>query len=225
MPTSTAALRKPARKLDLRDDRLNALLDAAAGEFNLYGVAGASLSRIARSVGLTRAALYYYVESREDLAFRCYRRACSVMADDLAAAQKSGRNGLARVRGFIERTLDPARSAGVVLTDVACLDDARRAEIEQIHGKNAAQLRKFIEDGIRDRSVRACDAEVAAQAILGMVFWAPLAGEWAPGSGEDVRRHAAHTIAELVADGVAADPDAPFECPLAVESLAFRPGN
>jgi AcrR family transcriptional regulator len=222
---STAALKQQARKLDLREDRLNALLDAAAAEFNLYGVAGASLSRIARGVGLTRAALYYYVESREDLAFRCYRRACRVMADDLAAAQKAGRNGLARVRGFIERTLDPARPAGVVLTDVACLDEARRAEIESLHGRNAAQLRKFIEGGIRDRSLRACDAEVAAQAILGMVFWAPLAGEWTPGSGEDVRRHAAHTIAELVSDGVAADPDAPVACPLDVESLAFRPGN
>jgi AcrR family transcriptional regulator len=222
---SAAALKKQVRKLDLRDDRLNALLDAAAAEFNLYGVAGASLSRIARGVGLTRAALYYYVASREDLAFRCYRRACGVTADDLAAAQKAGRNGLGRVRGFIERTLDPARPAAVVPADVACLDEARRAEIEAIHGRNAAQLRKFIEGGIRDGSIRACDAEVAAQAILGMVFWAPLAGEWTPGVGEDVRRHAAHSIAELVSDGVAADPEAPVACPLDVESLAFRPGN
>jgi AcrR family transcriptional regulator len=222
---STAALKKPARKLDLRADRLNALLDAAAAEFNLYGVAGASLSRITQKVGLTRAALYYYVESREDLAFRCYERACRRMADDLAAAQKSGRTGLERVRGFILATLDAARPAGVVLTDVACLDDARRTEIESIHGRNAAQLRRFIADGVADGSVRACDAEVVAQAILGMLFWAPLAGEWAPGSGDEVKRHAAHTLAELVTDGVAGDPDARFDCPLDVGALAFRPGN
>jgi AcrR family transcriptional regulator len=221
---STAALKKQARRLDLRDDRLNALLDAAAAEFNLYGVAGASLARIARGVGLTRAALYYYVESREDLAFRCYRRACGVIADDLAAAQKAG-NGLERVRRFILATLDPARPAGALLTDVACLDPARRAEIEATHGRNAAQLRRFIEGGMRDGSVRECDTEVATQAILGMVFWAPLAGEWTPGAGEDVHRHAAHAIAELVTDGVAADPDAPVDCPLEVASLAFRPGN
>jgi AcrR family transcriptional regulator len=222
-----AALKSRAAspQLDLRNDRLNALLDAAAAEFNLYGVAGASLSRITRGIGLTRAALYYYVDSREDLAFRCYERACRVMADDLAGAQKAGRNGLERVRRFVLATLDPARPAGVVLTDVACLDDARRAEIEAIHGRNAAGLRRFIEGGIGDGSVRACDAEVAAQAILGMVFWAPLAREWTPGAGEDVHRHAAHSIAELVTDGVAADPDAPVECPLEVASLAFRPGN
>ncbi|MGQ0586055.1 MAG: TetR family transcriptional regulator [Gammaproteobacteria bacterium] len=225
MAKSAVKTQEAGPKLDLRNDRLNALLDAAAAEFNLYGVAGASLSRITRSVGLTRAALYYYVDSREDLAFRCYRRACRVMADDLAAAKRAGADGLARVRGFIERTLDPARPAGVVLTDVACLDEARRVEIEAIHGRNAADLERFIRDGIRDGSVRECDAEVAAQAILGMVFWAPLAGEWTPGAGEDVRRHAAHSIAELVSDGVAADPDAPVECPLEVAALAFRPGN
>jgi AcrR family transcriptional regulator len=221
---STAALKKPARKLDLRGDRLDALLDAAAAEFNLYGVAGASLSRIARSVGLTRAALYYYVESREDLAFRCYERACRALAADLAAAA-GARTGLQRVRAFVLAALDPARPAGAVLTDVACLDAVRRAEIEGLHGRNAARLRKFIDDGIRDGSVRACDAEVAAQAILGMVFWTPLAGEWTPEAGDEVRRHAAHSIAELVTDGVAADPDAPVECPLDVAALAFRPGN
>lgn len=221
---SSAALKKPARRLDLKEDRLSALLDAAAAEFNLYGVAGASLSRIARTVGLTRAALYYYVESREDLAFRCYERACRAMADDLAAAA-TARTGLDRVCAFILAALDPARPAGVVLTDVACLDPARRAEIETIHGRNAARLRKFIDDGVRDGSVRACDAEVAAQAILGMVFWTPLAGEWTPGAGDDVRRHAARSIAELVTDGVAADPEAPIDCPIDIASLAFRPGN
>lgn len=221
---SSAALKKPARRLDLKEDRLSALLDAAAAEFNLYGVAGASLSRIARTVGLTRAALYYYVESREDLAFRCYERACRAMADDLAAAA-AARTGLDRVCAFILAALDPARPAGVVLTDVACLDPARRAEIETIHGRNAARLRKFIDDGVRDGSVRACDAEVAAQAILGMVFWTPLAGEWTPGAGDDVRRHAARSIAELVTDGVAADPEAPIDCPIDIASLAFRPGN
>src|SRR5688572_10193083 len=136
---ASAVQKKPARRLqrlDLRDDRMSALLDAAAAEFNLYGVAGASLSRITRSVGVTRAALYYYVASREELAFRCYERACRAIAGDLAAAQKAGRNGLARVRGFVLATLDPARPAGAVLTEVACLDAARRAEIEALHGRN-----------------------------------------------------------------------------------------
>src|SRR3990167_11261356 len=69
-----------------REARVAALLDEAAREFNARGVAGAALSRIARAVGLTRAALYYYVKDRGDLALQAYLRGCERMAADLAAS-------------------------------------------------------------------------------------------------------------------------------------------
>lgn len=221
--TERAVVAAAPQRLDLRADKLAALLDAAAGEFNAYGVAGASLSRIARAVGVTRAALYYYIESREDLAFHCYARACHGTAQDLAAAA-AGRSGLERVRAYVLRALDPARPAGVVLSDIACLRPAQREQVEDAHGRNVAALREFIESGVRDRSIRDCDAEIAAQALVGMLAWVPLADEWA-GAGEDVRRHAAQALAGLVSDGVAADPAYPFACPLEVANYAFRPGN
>ena len=215
----------PRARLALREDRLAALLDAAAAEFNLYGVAGARLSRIARAVGLTRAALYYYFASREDLAFHCYRRECALLAGDLDAAQAAGGSGLERLRRFVLRTLDPARPAGAVLAEVACLEDAQRAAIEEALAQIVRRLRSFLDEGAADGSARRCDSEVAAQAVLGMVLWAPLAEEWAAGTGAEVRRHAAHAIADLVVNGVAADPAAPLECPLDIASFAFRPGN
>ena len=222
MPQTAASPRNPRAALDLRRDKLGALLDAAAAELNAFGVAGASLSRIAKAVGITRAALYYYFASREDLAFRCYTRVCETTAADLAAARAAGRNGLARVIAFIERTLDPARAPAVVLSEVAVLDDTQRAQVEAAHGANLAALRRFIEDGMRDRSIRECDAEVVAQALLGMLAWVPLAPEWA---AVDVRRSAARGIADLVEGGVAADPDDAFACPLDIAQFAFRPGN
>src|SRR5690242_18319777 len=103
---------------------MDKLLDAAAAEFNASGVSGASLSQIARRVGLTRAAIYYYVESREELAFRCYRRQCAATAADLAEARKAA-NGLARVHAFIERTLEPSRAPAVFLSEIACLAPAQ----------------------------------------------------------------------------------------------------
>ncbi len=205
--------------------REDALLDAAAGEFNLYGVSGASLPRIARAVGLTRAALYYYFESREDLAYRCYLRACGITAADLTAAEQAGRNGLQRVQNFILHTLDPARAPGVVPSEIARLNESQRMRIEAAHGRNVATLTRFIREGIDDRSIRECDAEIAAQAIFGMIYWAPLAEEWAEGSGEPVRRRAAQALADLVTRGVAADPGKPFECSLDVNDFAFRPKN
>jgi AcrR family transcriptional regulator len=228
---STAMALKPRgggarrRGLDAGPAREDALLDAAAGEFNLYGVSGASLPRIARAVGLTRAALYYYFESREDLAYRCYLRACATTASDLAAAERDARNGLQRVQGFIRHALDPARAPGVVPSEIARLNEAQRTRVESAHGRNVATLTRFIREGIDDRSIRPCDAEIAAQSIFGMVYWAPLAEEWAEGSGEPVHRRAAQAVTDLVTRGVAADPGRPFACPLDVHAYAFRPKN
>jgi AcrR family transcriptional regulator len=215
----------PARGLAAGPSREDALLDAAASEFNLYGVSGASLSRIARAVGLKRAALYYYFDSREDLAYRCYLRACRTTAADLEAAEAAGRTGLQRVQGFIRTTLDPARAAGVVPSEIALLDGERRGIVERAHGANVATLTRFIRDGIEDGSIRDCDAEIAAQAIFGMVYFAPLTEEWAAGSGKPVHEHAGHVLADLVADGVARDPRRSCECPFDVAQFANRPQN
>lgn len=225
-PLKTRAERPAPRGLAAAGPRrADALLDAAAAEFNLYGVSGASLPRIARAVGLTRAALYYYFESREDLAYRCYERACATTAGDLAAAEQAGGDGLSRVQHFVLHALDPARAPGVVPSEIARLDAQQRERIEQAQGRNVATLMRFIREGVADGSIRDCDAEIAAQAIFGMIYWAPLAEEWAEGSGEGVRRRAAQALADLVADGVAADPARPFECALDVGAFAFRPKN
>ena len=201
-----------------------ALLDAAAVEFNARGIAGARLPQIGKAVGVGRAALYYYVDSREDLAYRCYLRACQVTAGDLAAA-KQEKTGLAQLIRFVELALDPKRAPAVVLSEVAYLDGQHRREIEAAHGRNMRTLRRFVEDGIADRSLRECDAEIIAQTLFGMVSWVPLATEYVSGYGADVRARAADALRDLVENGTAADTDATFDCPLDFASFAFRPGN
>src|SRR4051812_12862149 len=82
--------------------RREAVLDAAARRLNASGVSLASLSSVARALGLTRAALYYYVQDRDDLVFQCYRRACETMARDLDAVAKRPGSGLERLKAFVE---------------------------------------------------------------------------------------------------------------------------
>ena len=221
-----AAKRRPAwKKAEADSARLDALLDAAAVEFNARGVSGARLSHIATQVGFTRAALYYYVDTREDLAFRCYARSCRTTAEDLAAARRAGRNGLKRLEAFLRLALDPQRAPAVVLSEVPHLGGERRREIESAHARNMRELRRFIEDGIADRSVRACNPEIVSQAIYGMVSWTPLAEGYVAGSGKSVRAHAAEALCDLVENGVAADAAFRFSCPLDYAAFTFRPGN
>jgi AcrR family transcriptional regulator len=204
--------------------RLEGLLDHAAVEFNARGIAGARLARIAAAAGVGRAALYYYIDSREDLAFRCYQRACRTTAADLAEAAGAV-DGLRRLEQFLLLSLDPRRAPTVVLSETRCLDDERRAQIDRLHTRNLRELRRFIEDGVADGSIRDCDTGIVAQALFGMVSWVPLAGAYVQGAGAGVRAHAAQALWDLVENGTAARGRRVPPCPLDFSRFVFQPGN
>src|SRR5271168_4716489 len=97
-----------------RDAKLNALLDEASVEFNRRGLSHTSMARIARTMRLSRPALYYYVRDLDDLVLQCYRRSCEVMASDLQASEAAGA-GLDCLVAFIRRALDAERRPTAVL--------------------------------------------------------------------------------------------------------------
>jgi len=168
---------KPATRTGRRGKR-EAVLDAAARRLNARGLSETSLSDIAADLGVSRAALYYYVEDREDLLFQCYRRACEAMARDLDAAAKAKGDGLERLAAFVALALDEERPEPAVLSEVASLGSPQRETIEALHHGNVAQLVDLIEAGQKDGSIRPCHPLIVAQAIVGMVSWIPLAPRW-----------------------------------------------
>ncbi len=82
--------------------RREAILAAAAGEFNRQGIRGTTLESVASRVGLLKASLNYYYPRKEDLAAECMLQAISVLR--AALAQTSGLPpGAAHIRAFIAR--------------------------------------------------------------------------------------------------------------------------
>jgi AcrR family transcriptional regulator len=200
----------------------DALLEAAALEFNAYGIAGASLARIARSIGATRPALYYYVEDREDLAAQCYRRTCETMADDLAAAARTTGSGLERLLAFVRRALDPGRVPTAVLSEIDYLGGRTRDAIAKAHGGNVEALRGIVRNGIADKSLRPCDDEVIAQVVIGIIFWVPLAADWVEGTGSDFRRRTADALLDFLMYGQAANRDLVFRPSVSIRDFFPR---
>jgi AcrR family transcriptional regulator len=222
-------VKKPATKgeaASARRSRRDAVLDEAARRLNARGVSLASLSEIARALGLTRAALYYYVEDRDDLVFQCYRRACEAMARDLDAASKAPGRGLARLKAFVELSLDEERPEPAVLSEVASLPSPQRETIEGLHHGNVAQLVDLIEAGQGDGSIRPCHPLVIAQAIVGMVSWIPLAPRWTGEADSGFRARAKAGALTLIGEGVATDPDRAMRyAPLDIALLRPQRGN
>jgi AcrR family transcriptional regulator len=211
----------PSRSRTGRDSRIEALLDTASQELNVRGVASASLAGIARGLGLTRAALYYYVKDREDLVFQCYRRSCVVMARDLAAAAAEPNDGLGRLLSFTRRALDPDRPPAAVLSELDYLRGEARAQIAAAHAENVAALRAIIRMGIADGSLRACDDEIIAQTLIGLVAWAPLSVAWVEATDATFRARTVNALDDLIRHGQASDPAYRFVPPVRIG--AFRP--
>ena len=72
---------------ELQKDRM---LRAAAQCFNEKGYSGSSLKDVANILGLTDAALYYYVKNKEELVYLCYVRAGDVGRESMDRAIAEG---------------------------------------------------------------------------------------------------------------------------------------
>jgi AcrR family transcriptional regulator len=204
-----------------RNVKRQALLDGATALFNARGISATSLADVAEAVGLTRATVYYYVKDRAELVFQCYLRACELVAEDLATASEAA-DGLERTLEFLRLSLTPLRPPTAVLTEINALDPAHAEVVRQANDRNTAALVGFIAEGVCDGSIRPCDAEVAAQSIIGMLAWAQLLPQWSRGDhGRALRARTSETMIDLLTHGLAQDREMRFQCLINAET--FQP--
>lgn len=170
------ARREPAlREAALTREKIVA---ESARVFRRRGYHGTRLADIARALGVTKAALYHYVGSKEEMAFQCHamsldtgmaviRRARSEVsspAEQLEAA-------LAR---SIEAMFDPLRGP-VGAPREGTLSPHHHALILERRSEYERSLARIIEEGIGAGAFVPCDARLVASAILGAVSALP---EW-----------------------------------------------
>src|SRR6202162_115506 len=149
------ATEKPMRSLakEARAARPAAVLDEATVEFNREGVSGASLSKIARRVGITRAGLYNYCLDRQDLVHPCYLRACNSFKSHLVRAEEPPDNSLDRVAAFVRLVLDADHPPVAVLTELGFLNPEQEASVRAARGETVAAIRGLLAQGVKDGSI------------------------------------------------------------------------
>ena len=158
---------------ELQKDRM---LRAAAKCFNEKGYSGSSLKDVATILGLTDAALYYYVKNKEELVYLCYLRAGDVGREALDRAQASGENGLDVVRKYLRYHLEVMtgdRGPIAIMSEIPSLKPAHREEILEISRRHSARFERIIEQGIEDGSIAPCDVRMTGNAIMGALNWVP----------------------------------------------------
>ena len=158
---------------ELQKDRM---LRAAARCFNEKGYSGTSLKDVSTILGLTDAALYYYVRNKEELVYLCYLRAGDVGREALDRAIAEGDDGLDTVRRYLRYHLEVMtgeRGPIAIMSEVPSLEPAHRKEILEISRRHSARFEDVIEKGIADGSIAPCDVRMTGNAIMGSLNWVP----------------------------------------------------
>ena len=158
---------------ELQKDRM---LRAAAKCFNEKGYSGSSLKDVANILGLTDAALYYYVKNKEELVYLCYLRAGDVGRETMDRAIAEGENGLDTVRRYLRYHLEVMtgeRGPIAIMSEVPSLKPEHREEILEISRRHSARFERILEQGIADGSIAPCDVRMTGNAIMGSLNWVP----------------------------------------------------
>ena len=180
----------------------DALLREAAGAFAARGYHNTSLDDVAAALGVTKAALYHYVRSKQEILFECHMRSLDIGDEALAYARAHGRSGYERVtmlaRRYIELiTGEMGRIA--VLSEYHALDEHSKSIIGKRRDQWEKAMRAMIDEGIADGSVRAVDPKLAAFFFMGAVNWMT---RWYRPDGATSGPDIAATFADLLAMGI-----------------------
>jgi AcrR family transcriptional regulator len=152
------------------------ILKAAATCFNQKGFSGTSLKDVSRHLGLTDAALYYYVRNKEELVYQCYLRGAELGREAMEQAVCDGDTGFDQALLYIQYHVDiMVGDAGpvAIMSEIPSLKRTHRNEILEVSRQHSANFEKILERGIEDGSIAPCDVRMTGNAIMGSINWIP----------------------------------------------------
>ena len=167
------AQRAEASRFSLQKDRM---LRAAALCFNQKGFSGTSLKDVASHLGLTDAALYYYVKNKEELVYLCYLRAAELgreALDEALLVQGSAFDKVCKYLQLHSRFMVGPPGPVAIMSEIPSLKSEHRDDILSQSREHSARFEALLREGIAEGSIAPCDVRMTGNAIMGALNWVP----------------------------------------------------
>lgn len=183
-------------------NRETQILAAAAREFAAKGYDGSSMQDIANAVGISKATLYHYFKSKEELCHSLSNRTIEDMYGYVVHHSTSG-NARTRLTNFMTahaRFFEENHAAFlsmILIKNPAAVDRGTDASLWR--DRYEAHLRSLLRDGIRSGEFRNTDPVMTGRAILSCLNWMV---RWFRPDGPQRAEDVARTYAELFLRGV-----------------------
>jgi AcrR family transcriptional regulator len=162
--------RRP-RDHDLKRD---AVVRAAAREFNARGYHNTSLDDIATALGVTKPTVYYYVANKEQLLFECFREGLQRIREVVIAVERSDRPARERLNTVLRGYATAVASEYgwcMVRAHEHDLGSELGRQINVLKSEIDLGLRRLLREGVADGSIGPCDPKIAAFAMAGALNW------------------------------------------------------
>lgn len=170
--TNGALVKAPFDKAAQFAAKKRAVILSAASAFRRRGYHNTSMTDIGKALGLTKAALYYYVRNKEEILFESHLMAYDSMDEILKMTQADKHTGLDYLETVFRQFVNLLTQSGVsLLTDVDSLSGERKAQILARRNKIEKRVINIVRQGQADKSIRQGDARLHVFFFMGALNW------------------------------------------------------
>jgi AcrR family transcriptional regulator len=168
--------RPPETGPDLLRERHRAVLETAARVICEKGYEAASVQDIADACGLTKAGLYYYIRSKEDLLLEIMSYGMDIFEERVLLPVLGIADPVERLRACMEKNIHLvtegwSKEVTIILHEHGTLTGAARRQINARKKRYVHFLESSFAEAVREGRIRAVEPRVAAFSFLGMVLW------------------------------------------------------
>lgn len=179
------------------------MLEKAAELFVKNGFHATTVEDIAKSLNMTKPAIYYYFSSKHDILYQLHDWTIGLFTERAAAILKTKDSPDVKLRKMIISHIDTAvaEMSGVsaLLHEEFSLIGKARAKIVRKRDTYDRMFRRVIQDGIDQGIFVDCDAALASFYILGFVNYVP---HWYRADGRLSIEAISQSFADLALGGI-----------------------
>ena len=157
-----------------RELKRDAVIRAAAREFNRKGYHNTSLDDIAAALEVTKPTVYYYVTSKEQLLFECFVAGVERIRAAFRAVRELAVPARERLNAVLHHYGEAVASEFgwcMVRAEDQDLAPAMSRHIKSLKSEIDQGIRRLIREGIQDGSIEPCDPKMTAFALAGALNW------------------------------------------------------
>lgn len=182
-------------KQEMRDHKRREIVRCASEKFGAEGYENVPLEAIAAELGVTKAALYNYVSSKNDLLMQCYEVGMDRLIAAVEQAMDTPGTAAERLRNGLETyVITMTRKDMQYLWNYIrpLLSPGDKRSVQTSRDKIDTLFRAALQNGIDDGSLRSdLDTKLASLVILGAINWV---GIWFRPSGAQKSQQIAREV-------------------------------